>query len=314
MNLLNVAKLAVAPLVTAVISCSAMILSPASADIGRTNPVAVDLSLASGQVAQGEPIILNYRITNIITQSVELKMGENKEAWFTIGMTDAAQQSVPLITELPSSLLGGVSSPEPSLTVGGSLQGNIEVNRWVTIAHPGRYTVTVQVQLPYISGLQYSVRSVKPLTASYFTSAYSFPLVVTPADHSHLRSVAEALRANLANRRDIAQNSATIGSVFSMPEADALPTWEQLTSDSSLDIFAREEIVRQLFHFHTVKSFDLLAGIARNPLQGASVQQLASLYMDALYRNGDTSLKHHIDDWYNAQGLKAPQLPLIRID
>lgn len=269
-------------------------------------------------IVQGEPITLVYKITNSSQENVEMDMGRDKEGWFTIKVTNSTGREAQPVTELPSPLFGGVSPANPGLAPGGSLQGTIEVGHWATIPNPGNFTLTFQTHLSYRTSSSSDQRTTSDST---FSRGYSFPVVVIPANHQLLRAKASSHGANIYSsyrkRQDIAnfnETQATIKSLFSMQEEDAAPTWQVLANDPNLDIIVRTEIVKQLFHIHSIRTFTILAEMASNPAQGDSVQQLAGLYINAMYSKGDTSLKEYIKGYYAAQGLPPPSGSVIRID
>lgn len=291
----------------------ATLTSPSLAEGGQTPPITIEMSLASTTAMQGEPLVLHYKITNPASQSVALQMGQQRESWLTVSLKDAAGQAAPSHKDIPLPFLGGVSLVEPGLSSGNSLQGSLEVGYWATPSHPGKYTLIVQTQLPYRFDGQPEMASDSQGGNSVLAQQFSLGLVITPAGHGHLRMTAETLRSRFAMGQDSDQKT-DIASLFAIPEQDALPIWEEAANDLSLNILTRSEIARQLFHVHSINAFNTLATMARNPAEHDSIRESASLYMGAMYRNGDATLKSYIQTWYAAQGLKAPDIPIIRID
>jgi hypothetical protein len=210
------------------------------------DPPRVDMSLASGQtISLGEPIVLDYTITNRSTGETGVYLGHEQRSWLTIYLLDDAGRQVGSVTDTVSPRPEGLRFPGARVQRGRSYRGRLVVGQWLAVPRAGRYTLRVQVRLPYAiaqTGPAFVGERLK-YSSTVVTTGYDFPFTVTPSDPDRLRSLAGSLRQ--AAIQPGANNVAAINSLFSLPEAYALPSWQALIRDPRSRTF-RYTIGRQL--------------------------------------------------------------------
>jgi hypothetical protein len=275
-----------------------------------TSDVSVQLSAVSSNAVIGEPILLRCVIDNSTESVTTLQTGPGDDTWYSVSVTDAGGQTVADAVESRSLFLSAAYTGSKVVSASSSYTKTLVLKPSVGLSIPGKYTVLIKVRLPYtLSELQGHTLSTASLSQDF-----SIPILILATDHHKLQNYAAALVGSLENNSRVEGADDQVRTLFSMPEADALQSWQQLSHNTNLDVSVRAAIPRLLFHIHSISVCDILLDMSQDPAQGMVIQNLAALYLDRLYRGGSDIQKHHIETVFAARGLTIPANPLISTD
>ena len=276
----------------------------------------LEMSLESGTVPQGEPVVIHYKITNTSNQDLcpDIRDGrnqcleENYKGWFSLMLKDTAGKTAPTVSFLPP-VSGEAISTGPRIPAGDSYTGSLIVNQWVAAVHPGIYLLSVHVRLPC------TLRSGMSLSWFPLTKDFSFPLVITPADSNHLRFKASALRTDWSADADPKQRTLKLKSLFVLPERTALPEWQALVADESLTGNDRETVAAMLAQTKSLAAVDLLAQLCWGPPERQARTGIPLMvYLSSMWQYGDATMKKHIETLAAEHGEPMPFKPMVRLD
>ena len=276
-------------------------------------PVALEMSLANNAVAQGEPIVVDYKIINNQGQDLypDIKDGRNQpldgdgSKWFSLQLKDEKGTLASSVSFLPAALQAAYST-SPRIPAGGSYSGSLIVSQWVAADHPGRYTLSVHIALPCTLGQDASL-SWFPLKKDF-----AFSVIVTPADINRLRFRASALRAGWLAASDPRQRSLALKSLFALPEQTALPEWQALVVNDALNSAERDKVAKEISQTNSLEAVDLLAQLCWGTQKQEGTPII--LYLSSMWQHGNVAMKKHIEELAAAHGERMPFVPLLRLD
>lgn len=297
---------------------------PAAAN--TATPIHVEMSLATKPtITLGEPILLQYSVVNDTQEKVGVEwgraagyeQGSEQAGWYTITLTDVAGNSVPAAAEATSSRRGFTLMPDPFLSPNTASKNFAVVTRRFVVPHPGRYVLKVHIQLPYavVPKDQESPLVLKDdlkSAGTVLTQDYSFPLTVTRFDEPRLQATAEALRKaiGISNLSDGNRRSADIDALFSMPEAQAAPSWKLMANDPGMNAWG---IADRLGRVHSAVAADILAQMRQDPRLSPDVQNQISRSLNEMYNNGDAPLRSHVRNIGASFGISMPEKVAIPV-
>lgn len=295
----------------------AVFAAPVRAEDVAAGPINVQASLASSTITQGEPIMLNFKIINASNQKISTDMGVDEKDWLEVSMADNKGKAVlPLADpDLPQSLSGIKAIGGDRLYPKQESRHEVVVSQRFQILKAGTYRLSVRVRLPY--GLGSQADDLNPLRleqtfGTVFTKEYSFPVVVLPRDSERLRAVAKALQESMSGK-DLVEQKAVIDALFSMPEAEALPSWQALVRDPRLDSFSLKTVASQLSRLNSAQAINLLAEMTWNPAQSPAVRRDAQIGLSLTNmrkrRNLDPALKRQIEKHFEDHGIRLSDQP-----
>jgi hypothetical protein len=237
--------------------------------------VSAQFSLENNRIVLGEPIVVDYKLTNISPAPVLVDLGENQTGWFRIVVQDSTGQPTPQIPDLrPTYRTGEILSPLPTcqLGPGASHEGQIVISQWFAIPGPGKYSVTAQVRVPNYPGLRPQ--------ESILSTEHSMSLTVLPVNLTHLRRTAQNLRRRADEEKNVSRLITTIEALYSMPEEVAFPFWRQLANSTSCH--GHYWIIEQLKRLSTPAAALILAEMAQNS-RVPETSQVARGVLRAMY-------------------------------
>ncbi len=255
---------------------------------------------------QGEPIILRYSTVNVSDQKIGVDWGQT--AGCTLSLTDQAgittvvqQQGVPA--------KGFHLVADPFVPVGGKRETYFTVPQRVIGLHPGRYTLSVRVQLPYTvaeSNEENPLVIEKKIKASgnVFSRTFRFPLTVTAPNDSLLRATAASLVKTILTPPSGPEAQADMEALFSMPEAQAEPSWRELVAHSNPMNAAL--IADKLGNVDSVKAANLLLEMRDNPSLSPESSAFVSEKLAQMYNSGSVALRSHLKNTMAQRGISLP--------
>ena len=276
---------------------------------------AIELSLSNSTFSLGEPIVVHYKIINSGTTGIYPGVTDGREQWlergqgkwFELELKDGSGNIAPA-THFLSATYKGAYSGRPLIRAKASYVGSIIVNQWVTPPRPGNYTLSVQATVFYTSG---SDPSISPFP---MTKAVSFPITITPPDAARLRSQTSAWRSEIASSTDPAKQKAALELLFALPEQDALPEWQDLVADETLNDNARVMAAEEISHIDSLAAADLLAQLCWNPAGQGHKGTPMMVYLSGMWQQGDAVMRKHIENLAASHGERMPFVPLMRLD
>ena len=288
----------------------------AQSEAADSGPINLTVSLAgSPTVSLGEPILLKYVVNNTGGQKANVFTEDSKQnSLITERFTDAmGKMLVPSVNPiLPHRIVNGMI-PSSGLVNLTDLEANTSrkwetvANAYVTFPRPGRYILRVHVQDPYVIGDD------DQGPRQLLTGDYVFPLTVIEAKPSYLRATAERLRSSVLATSDLNVRATLIKALFSMPEATASASWQNLVEEPRLDGYALSQIGTALARIHTIGATDILAEMIWEPVQPRDVLNQASpgRDLDDVYETGDAALRKHIEELHKQRGVGMSQFHIM---
>ena len=281
--------------------------APRQAQAGGKPDLQVQVSLVSSRTfSLGEPIVLKYKIFNTSLERAETYMGEDQAGWVTETLADSQGHTLPIQTRQPLHRRGGAHLNGMSVSPTSTAAGYVVFNLWTTIHTAGTYKVTVHTRLPYALGMQ--AETVPPSryesTGNVSVNDFTFSLNVMPHAAQALKQAAETLRQNAAAARLQEWSSAAAEALFSMPEADVSPVWQEMISDPTTPRYALGFAAEQLVRLHTLAAADLVAQMRWEPARPLQTGEtpLGAMELDEMSQIGDDQLRKHIVSLYAAHG------------
>lgn len=264
--------------------------------------------MSQNRISAGEPFVVHYRFDNADpTTQVTFHAGSDNDQWYTLTLRGPNG----LVSQAPKpaqkKLEGFFASPERSIRHGDYLAGDIVATRGLAVPAPGRYTLTVHVDAPYFvephgGGMRYTTPGMDDPPSGRLTQDFDFPLVVTPADPAKLQRTAERLEGAILDPASAASSRSLVGQLFSLPEAQALRSWEALIADPASYSSILDETVSQLSRLRTDTAADLLVQMQHRPSSTRGGTPRVDGALAEMYNTGSPSLRKHIKALAASQG------------
>ena len=208
-------------------------LMPALAD---SAVLKLECRLQNQRVCVGEPIVLEYKLTNLTESMVGVYISDDNHEWFRLEPNSMLREGYP-----PPALVNRIAeqASEPKYRIlrsKGTFSGEIVFNWSQTQGSEGRQFVNAAVNLRYTT--KDSMQDMQRLVSVTFpddeilAQRVSLPLTVTMVNPAHLRSLAEKLRESALTQREYYERHTTILALFAIPEAQGLDSWRKLALDS----------------------------------------------------------------------------------
>jgi hypothetical protein len=283
-----------------------------------TAPIAVSASLdTKPTVTLGEPVIVRYNVTNLSGQKVGVRWGENGAAWYSLQLTDGQGVSVaPALSQSTSQTAGSFAVNNPFIAVGSAFPGYLVVTRLFSIPHPGKYTLTMHIELPYtpVATNEESPVVLNKLidtNGNTLSEDETVSFTVTSANSTRLAESAKALQHQIDQTSDVNRLSSLMDALFSMPANAAFISWQSLASNPQMNVAL---IANELVFVHSESSADLLASMYDNSSLSPDDRAFVGQQLNKLYNAGDETLKTHIQQIAAVHGFSLPDkipIPLV---
>ena len=271
-----------------------------------------DISLVTaGTTTQGESVVLKYDVKNVSEAKKYIGLKEDSSDWLSLSLVDAsghvvAGHSVPTARQKDSedslaSLTSAFSTPGV-IGAHSTLEDYVVASQWFPTPAAGKYTLVAHVHLFYrvVSGST-------PADGEVDEQDISFPLTVTKADATRLQSVGQGLEKavlQVGPLEPVAKRNMLIRALFSMPSAQAGPSWQALLSDPSSSTGVLSEAVEDLVWLKPSAAPDILMGMMLKPSPALDKYITSDILngMAQTYRAGDPLLRQHIRALYATHG------------
>ena len=246
---------------------------PTARSSAQDTPVSVEVSLAKNTVMEGEPIVLNYKITNFSDGEAWLEFGESRKTWLGLNLVDGVGRSAPALTErrpLNVRYEGPFASEGITLSPRMVSEGSVVVSRRLASPRPGRHALLVNLRLPYAVGPVNDPTLHERAHAGQnpLTKQMRLFLTVIRADAAQVRSVADALKEEITQNGGVLSNDGmmstdlAIQKLFSMPARYARPSQMALVSDPRLSQRAQQLLFTRLIGIGSTLIVDFLEDAA----------------------------------------------------
>ncbi len=150
--------------------------------------------------------------------------------------------------------------------------------------------------------MRYTTPGMDDPPSGRLTQDFDFPLVVTPADPAKLQRTAERLEGAILDPASAASSRSLVGQLFSLPEAQALRSWEALIADPASYSSILDETVSQLSRLRTDTAADLLVQMQHRPSSTRGGTPRVDGALAEMYNTGSPSLRKHIKALAASQG------------
>lgn len=271
----------------------------------------------SSTITQGEPIVLHYRVTN--TGSKELAMGISMDE--TRFLTQSIEDTGGNVTAGKRPVDANSTDDQTGLFNGGiiashsTLTGDVVTNQWFHSLAPGTYTLSVQTSISYGDADQVAqtVPYTKVRDFRQDREDFQFRVVITPAVPSRLQATAQRLEQEIVQQPawNTPQRKLLLGELFSLPEAQALPSWKKIAA-SPLSSWALSDVVDNLMHIKTAATagilIDMIVSQSQKPYADIYINSSLVSAMAVTYRDGDPILQQHIRTLYASRGLPLAEI------
>ena len=271
-----------------------------------------DITLVTaGTITQGEPVVLKYDVKNVAEVKRYIGLKEDSSDWLSLSLVDAsghavAGHSVPTARQKDSennlgSLTSAFSTPG-LIGTHSTLEGYVVASQWFPTPAAGKYTLVAHVHLFYRV-----VAASTPADGEVDEQDISFPLTVMKADSARLQSTGQSLEKAIAQSgplEPVAKRNMLIRALFSMPSAQAAPSWQALLSDPSSSSWVLSEAVEDLVWLKPSAAPDILMGmlLKPGPAQNKYITSAVINGMARVYRGGDPLSRQHIRALYASHG------------
>ena len=275
----------------------------------QTDPPIVTMTAASfSRISQGEPFVIHYKVENSAPEGqVTFHAGSDNDQWYTVTLRGPNGLIIPVPKAPEKKLEGFFLSPERSVRHGSFDTGDFIATRGLPILSPGSYRLIVHVDTPFYAepegvGARYSSPGVPDPPTGTLVRDFTFPLVVTSADPAKMRALAEQWKASLLKPAQDASWDLLTEELFSLPAAQALPTWQALIADPKSDSNVLADTVSQLTRLKTNTAADLLVQMQHRPDTARSVTPRVDGALAEMYNIGSPALREHIKNLAADQG------------
>ena len=261
-------------------------------------PIQVNLSLGKSKVMQGEPIFLDYELTNRTQKVVPLlSMQEGRFLWLTFTLRDAEGKTVRQgPDDLPTTNLVFAAELKP----GAAYKDRVAVSQWTTPPRPGQYTLHILATLRY--------ERQGPTQFQTQSAETTLPLTVDPPDPTALRTIAAKLFTTCLESNRLEADKA-MDALFSMSASAAQSTWRRLATDPKTRGFdgRRGQVIVRLARLGTPSAVNVLSAVWRDRQASEWGMAARSALVD-LYRN-KPSLRPFIGQIFVSCEGAPPALP-----
>jgi hypothetical protein len=289
----DIFRIAVRIIASAAAFCTAV----TGAAQGDTGPISLQMSLATPSTfSLGEPVVLQYRITNNTGQRQSVYMGKDAKSWLSERLVDQDGDSVAPLPDVAPSSPGGIHFNGPSIDT--YYEGDAIVSQRFMIPRPGHYTLIVHATLTL------GVHPPNPRqSADGLESDFVFPLTVTAAAPAKLAAVAQGYERMAVAYQSPQWHSWYVDALLSMPEEEAMPAWRTLANEPDPMFVIRGRVAEDLLRVNTPAAADVLAEMLSAPGLGSSASATIGHLLDEMYNAGSPTLRQHIASIAAAHGL-----------
>lgn len=300
------------PAAALLLFCALLLLSASSSKADQSS-ISVEARLATpATISLGEPIMLYYKLSNLSSdEKLVVLSGSYNTAWYTLGLKDQAGNSVRLIPDTrplnpPGPHSGDVGIYATSDSRDSWRDGYVVATKSFSVPRPGKYVLTMHVQAHYTlvpPTLENSVlmKNLISETGAILAQDFSFPLTVTPADPIVLQAKANALKEAISNEKSSTLLLPKMDALFSMPEAQAAPIWQQMAMQAKpMD---RDLIASKVAGLNSNTAADILFKMMDNPLTNSA---FVSTKLSEIYNAGNSALRDHIKSAAAQRGMQLP--------
>ena len=286
---------------TSVLLCN-LALSPSRADAPL--PGQMQVSFTSKSVTLGEPIVLNYKITNVENHGVMVYMGREERNWTKMTLVDASGQPV-LPVSVPPPVRNGIYTDGIGIGANGAGEGSLVVSQQFQPTHSGQYRLKLSTHLVYSWDDESRVPTANDQTVEDKT--FTIPLIILPRDPKKLLAVAQGLQQEAIQGKNVGNRQLALQMLFTMRDPVCLPVWRALATDPSLDASRAVEVAKYLGDAETTNAADILAAMQTiKPERWSQVGQSPQGIMQRMQTFAAPEVKQHL-----AQLLPEP-VPLRR--
>lgn len=276
--------------------------------------LSVQVSLTSARkIVLGEPITLHSKVSNISDKKVGVHWGEGN--WYSFSLTDDKGKSVTFMAPRSKPApVGFRAVPDPFIEHGRQVQKFLTITQHLAVPRPGNYTLILHVRLPYTvveTTEEDPTKAEDEINAqdNVFSQDYIFRLSVAPANDLVLRAKANALMQMISTEPFGPMLQANTAALFSMPEAQALASWEALAHN--VRPVNAGGIADALAGIHSVRAVDLLVEMLDNPNLSFNEASLVRAKIDESYNSGNATVKRHIKALAASRGTSMPDKVVI---
>lgn len=301
---IRITKLSACIALSAWVFCGRSVLADDSA-----MPTVTLMAVASSQISVGEPVVIHYKIENPSTiEQVTFHAGLQDDQWYTLTLSSQGSVIARSLKPVPEKPQGFALSPERSILPGGSFSGDIVVGQTLGAPKPGRYVLTVHLDLPFYAESPggatrfYTNGAAPDPPTGIIRQDFDFPLTVTPSNPAKLRIMAEGLEKLLLNTKNVASCQFLTKQLFALPEAQALPSWKALIADPNTSQTVLYASVTQLGFLKTAAAADLLVQMQHRPATEWGAAPHVDGVLAEMYNTGTPALRQHIKKLAAAQG------------
>ena len=258
-------------------------------------PLDIKLSIASGKVMVGQPILVDCQLANAsMLHGVSIDSAENAgcQAWFEL--YDAENHLV--LTETP------IVPKRPSFAIFVEIASAKTYKKVFVVSHtvmprtPGKYTLHAHVGFGYhIQPNKNSGEEIDSSVWNVYSTEVKLPLVVVPSDTEQLRKIARRLNAEA--KEATSSPSVAVRALVVMPETVAYTWWLDLANTQHLEFLTAAVLIRELKLLGTQRAAMVLATMWRNENSGAVYSSSASALI-GLHKTADSATRHYIESVY----------------
>jgi hypothetical protein len=300
--------------ITALVALGVTIL-PVLADDNAAPAFDVQGSLITpAQISLGEPILVRCNIKNVSGQTTAAQIGRSGTDWYTLVLRDANNRIVQTAQDrLPIHSIKPLWMMNSFLRNGDADTEYITVSRFKTISQPGKYTLTVHVNLKYSLIPDSEIASPDALMeATCLTQAQdiTMPLIVTALNPNRLQSTAEVLLKAVSYVGDGKLSLAQMDALFSMPEAQVSAIWKSIAIKPSM--MNNDLVASELEDLHSKVGIDILLAMLDVPNLVCSP---INDRINRVYNAADPGLREHIKAAAKQRGIEMPEVaitPVVR--
>ena len=255
---------------------------------------------------QGEPIVLRYTTTNISDQRLGLTWGQT--AGYTVSLIDEAGATT-VVQQQITPARGFHLVPDPFMPAGDKREVYFTIPQQDISLHPGRYTLTVQVRLPYTTADEHEESPLKieqdvQASGNVLKRAFRFPLMITASDNTVLRATAASLLRTILATPYGPEYQADMEALFSMPEAQAAASWQALVAHS--DTMNTALIADRLGNVGSVKAANLLFDMLDDPALSPDNSMFISEKLARMYNSSNVNLRSYLKNTMTQRGITLP--------
>ena len=270
-------------------------------------PIGASISMRNRAITLGEPVTLDYVISNNLMEEVYAELGEDHSAWLSVKVGGVEGSGARKAPDHRPKGGGGISAPGARVQAGRSYRGTLVLTRMFSIPKPGKYRVSIEVHLPYTL--------VEAGASGVLRTRRSFDLLVNKMDPKRLDETARSLRKAALEAKGYTEREAAIQALFSMPEQRVLPQWRALAGEVPYD-FGASLVIDELLRVGSKNAADILAEMWGDRSRLPQINSEARIALMNMWWMGDSGLKRHVEALFTAHGEKMPKIsgPILRID